>query len=185
MSDNNMDSRVDLNKNSEADIQRETAERVYSQPQQNNNQNIDLNKSNIDLNKQPQQQQGNYTSFGNQPFGYGFNPNNFNQNMSGMYGGPIGNNNRASVHGSPKLNFENYTMFLVFSIIEFICCSWITGVIALIFTILANQKYQQNDMAGFESNYKVAKIVLWIGLAISALITVFFVLYFIIMIALV
>lgn len=188
MSDNNnMDNRVDLNKNSEADIQRETVERVYSQPQQNNNQNIDLNKSNIDLNKQPQQQ-GNYNSFGNQPFGNGFNSNNFNQNMSGMYGmygGPIGNNNRASVQGSPKLNFENYTMFLVFSIIEFICCSWITGVIALIFTILANQKYQQNDMAGFESNYKVAKIVLWIGLAISALITVFFVLYFIIMIALV
>lgn len=187
MSDNNIDNRVDLNKNSEADIQRETVERVYSQPQQNNNQNIDLNKSNIDLNKQ-QQQQGNYNSFGNQPFGNGFNSNNFNQNMSGMYGGPVGNNNGmnfgTSAQGGPKFNFENYTMFLVFSIIEFICCSWITGVLALIFTLLANQKYQQNDMMGFESNYKTAKIMLWIGLAISVLITVFFILYFLFILAL-
>lgn len=181
MSDNNIDNRVDLNKNSEADIQKETVEKVYSQPQQNNNQNIDLNK-------QTQQQQGNYTSFGNQPFGYESNPNNFNQNMNGMYAGPVGNNNSMNfgtpVQGDPKCNFENYTAFLVFSIIEFICCSWITGILALVFTLLANQKYQQNDMMGFESNYKTAKIMLWVGLAISVLITVFFILYFLFILAL-
>lgn len=188
---NNIDNRVDLNKNSEADIQRETVERVYSQTQQNGNPNIDLNKSNIDLNKQSQQQQqGNYTSFGNQPFGNGYNPNNLNQNMSGMYGGPVGYNNGnytnnfgSPAQGGPKFNFPNFTMFIVFSILEFFCCSWIPGVIAFVFTMLANQKYQQNDMAGFESNYKVAKITLWIGLALAVAITIFYILYFILIIA--
>lgn len=191
---NNIDNKVDLNKNSEADIQKETVERVYSQPFGNPNQNIDLNKQNqnpnIDMNKQQSQNTGNPNmtfdrnmggpSYNNGNYqGFGYNPQNNinnNPNNNGMY------NN--SVNMVPKRNFENYTTFLVFSIIEFICCSWITGILALVFTMSANQKYQQNDMMGFESNYKTAKIMLWVGLAISVLITVFSVLYFIFILAL-
>lgn len=61
----------------------------------------------------------------------------------------------------------NTTLWIALSVIEIItCCSFIPGVIALIFAIIANNKKNQGNYAEAVSNLKISKIVFFIGIGI-------------------
>lgn len=75
--------------------------------------------------------------------------------------------------GQPQYNYNTpqqnpvFTKYLVLSILEMICCCQITGVIALVLTILANSDFKAGNFVGFESKTKSAKTTLIVGLVIG------------------
>lgn len=75
----------------------------------------------------------------------------------------------------------NFTMYLILSIAELLCCSFITGIIALILTIMANSAYKIGNMIDYQSKMKISKILLIVGLCIGIIMYVLiFVIFFVI-----
>ena len=81
-------------------------------------------------------------------------------------------NNMNGYNNQIQGSTPGFAKYLTFSILEILCCSWIPGVIALVFIILFNTAYRRNDMAEYESKKKAAKITLWIGLIVGIVINV-------------
>ena len=70
----------------------------------------------------------------------------------------------------------NTTLWIILSVIEIVlCCSTVTGVIALIFSIIANNKKNQGNYAEAASNLKTAKVVFFVGLALFVFGIIFFI----------
>ena len=68
---------------------------------------------------------------------------------------------------------------LILSIVQLLCCCQITGILSLVFVIMANGDFKQGNMMGYQAGTKRAKttrIVGWIlGAVVSIAITVFYV----------
>lgn len=62
----------------------------------------------------------------------------------------------------------NTGLWIVLSVIELCCCNSIGGIIALVFSIIANASVDKGDFADAISKLKIAKIAFWIGFGISA-----------------
>ena len=93
-------------------------------------------------------------------------PNENDKQASGAYYNSIPENDPyvAQTPGEASLNT---TLWIVLSVIEIVtCCSFIPGVIALIFAIIANNKKNQGNYAEAVSNLKISKIVFFIGIGI-------------------
>ena len=92
-----------------------------------------------------------------------------NQNMNNM--GDMGRNfnNQFNYGADTQNNGETpgFVKYLILSILETLCCSWIPGVIGIIFTVLFNSAYKSGNIADYKSKKKIAKVALWIGLALG------------------
>ena len=63
-----------------------------------------------------------------------------------------------------------FTKYLILSIIQLLCCCQITGIIALVFTILANSSFKIGNLVDYQSKIKSAKTVLTVGWIVAAVI---------------
>ena len=73
----------------------------------------------------------------------------------------------------PNMNQQSapeFTKYLILSIIQLLCCNQITGVIAIVFTVLANSAFKVGSMIDYQSKTKAAKTTLTVGWIISAII---------------
>lgn len=70
-------------------------------------------------------------------------------------------------------NSPSFGMWLTLSILCAIFASRICGIIAIIFIVVANSAYKNGNLAEYQYNLKIVKIVLTIGLVVGI---VFFVL---------
>lgn len=78
----------------------------------------------------------------------------------------MGNNIPANNTG----NAPAFVTLLVLSIIQTCCCcNLITGILALVFTFLANSSYKEGNDEKYEFNKKVAIISLCVGLGLTIL----------------
>lgn len=66
-----------------------------------------------------------------------------------------------------------FTKDLVFSIIQLLCCNQITGVISLVFVILANSAFRVGNVADYQAKTKAAKVSRIIGWILGVLIYIF------------
>lgn len=64
----------------------------------------------------------------------------------------------------------NFTKWLILSIFQLFCCNQITGIIALVFAILANNDWKAGKFDESSRKYKNAKISIVVGFIIGALI---------------
>ena len=89
-----------------------------------------------------------------------------NKKTSGAYYNSIPENNPYNPQTTDEASL-NTTLWIALSVIEIItCCSFVPGVIALIFAIIANNKKNQGNYAEAVSNLKISKIVFFIGIGI-------------------
>lgn len=122
------------------------------------------------------------TSYGDNSYGdNSYGTNSYGNNSYSMpqygaqYGTPYGGTPRDE-NGNPLKN--RFGMKMVFSILEILSCclgsliTTIFGIIALVFTCKANTSYKEGDTRGFKSSAKVSAVLLWIGLAIDAIILI-------------
>lgn len=78
--------------------------------------------------------------------------------------------------GRPLKN--NFGMKLTFSILEFLCCcgcniiTMIMGILGCIFTVQANNAYEESRWEEFRSKSKTASIFLWIGFGFAVFYTI-------------
>ena len=121
-------------------------------------------------NQQPNEQQLNGTQggAGNQQM-YQSNPN-MGTNGGQMYGGQMnginyGNNGMGINPNAGKL--PNFTTYLVLSILETLCCCWVTGVIGIVFCCLANSSWKAGNTNDAYTKLHTTKIVLIIGLIVG------------------
>lgn len=95
---------------------------------------------------------------------------------NGYYNQGMGQPNPA-----PQINPQSapeFTKYLVLSIIQLLCCNQITGIVALVFTILANSAFKIGNILDYQSKIKGAKTTLLIGWIVGILLYVFiFVIY--------
>ena len=63
-----------------------------------------------------------------------------------------------------------FTKYLILSIIQLLCCCQITGIIALVFTILANSSFKIGNLVDYQSKIQSAKTVLTVGWIVAAVI---------------
>lgn len=73
----------------------------------------------------------------------------------------------------PQMNPQStpeFTKCLVLSIIQMLCCCQITGIIALVFTILANSAFKIGNFADYQAKIKGAKTTLTVGWIVAAVI---------------
>lgn len=74
---------------------------------------------------------------------------------------------------TPNMNPQSapeFTKNLTLSIVQLLCCNQITGVLAIIFTVLANSAFKMGNMIDYQSKNNAAKTTLRIGWIISAII---------------
>ena len=71
-----------------------------------------------------------------------------------------------------KTNAPEYGKNLGLSIFQMICCCQVTGLIALVVTLIANSDYRAGKMDDYESKMKNANIALIAGWIIGAIVTI-------------
>lgn len=116
----------------------------------------------------------NQNMYGQQP-----NINQQAQKVDPMYGNNMQGTNMQGygVNMAPKNPL--FTKWLIISILQFLCCNNITGLISLILTIIADSDFKKGMMAEYESKMKGAKIATIIGLITGLLIYLFVIIYYI------
>lgn len=95
----------------------------------------------------------------------------FNQNQSNYDG----------MGQMPQMNTQStpgFTKYLILSILQMLCCCQITGIIALVFTILANSAFKIGNLAEYQSKIKGAKTTLIVGLIVAAVIYIIFIIVY-------
>ena len=118
-------------------------------------------------------------AYGGNAYGnYGYNNSAYNQQRYANLGGVM-----VDEQGNPLKNRFALKLTLSIIMILFCCCSMspvvmIFGVIALIFTCLANSSYKAGNPVQFRSRAKVSTILLWVGGGIMALIMIIYVALF-------
>lgn len=83
--------------------------------------------------------------------------------------------------GDGNIN-QNYarpslTPYIVCSIVQLLCCNSITGVIALVFSLIARDKFSSGDTASGSDYMKYAKWTLIIGFILAAIIWILAICY--------
>lgn len=66
----------------------------------------------------------------------------------------------------------NTVLWIILSAVEIFTCCQLTGIISLIFSIIAHVSAEKGDFADAASKLKAAKISFWIGLALGILVIV-------------
>lgn len=97
-------------------------------------------------------------------------------NNASQFGGPQGLNNGNQFNTNQNTNdfgttfnlmfsggSPEFIKYVIFSILEMICCNQIFGAVALVFTLLANADYGKGNIAKYQSNIKGVKLTLIIG----------------------
>jgi hypothetical protein len=80
------------------------------------------------------------------------------------------NNNQYNVNSNQyNESIHNHVMYLVLSILGLLCCCPLTGVIALVSEIYANQDFKAGRMDFAEKRQKVAKVALIVGIVVFVL----------------
>lgn len=75
---------------------------------------------------------------------------------------------------NPHAEIEDQSvLYIVLSALSLFFCNQITGIIALIFSILGTTDYNRGDYGAAKEKWKICKITLWIGLGITIAILVF------------
>ena len=96
--------------------------------------------------------------------------NGMESNMQNNMNGNFNNQEMNNMNGMGNMNMQGsnptFTKYLILSILELFCCCQITGIIALVFTCIADSAWG-NDMFKYEQDTKRAKTTLIIGLAIG------------------
>lgn len=70
---------------------------------------------------------------------------------------------------------DRSALYLVLSIVQIFFCNIITGIFALIFTLMGNNNYKNKEYAKAIKNWQSAKISLILGLVLSVLAIAFFI----------
>lgn len=65
---------------------------------------------------------------------------------------------------------NKFGLMLGLSIAELCCCFPITGIIGIIFAVIANNAYKAGDYETYEAKAKTVKIVLLVGLGLGIVI---------------
>lgn len=68
---------------------------------------------------------------------------------------------------------NKWTTYLVFSIIAFLCCNQIAGIIGIIFAALANSDYNAGRYDEYNQKLNISKWALIIGVIIGVIVIVF------------
>ena len=80
-------------------------------------------------------------------------------------------------------DFPDFTKRIILSIVQLLCCCQITGIISLVFFILANNSYKAGIDEDYNAKCKIAKtsqIIGWIlGIGVLMLALLYYVLMFI------
>jgi hypothetical protein len=77
---------------------------------------------------------------------------------------------------SPPNGLENkWSTYLVLSILSFLCCNQISGIVGIIFSCMANNDYTAGKYESYKKNIKVVKLALIIGLVFSLIVGLFYV----------
>lgn len=71
------------------------------------------------------------------------------------------------------------TPYIVLSIVQIMCCSTVTGVIALVFALISNDKFDKGDVNSGTSFLNYSKWTLIIGFAFTAILVLFIICYFV------
>ncbi len=108
--------------------------------------------------------QGYQQGYQQQGYQQGYQQQGYQQN--GYYSAP----QRPQGNGG---NAPAFMTLLVLAILETCCCNTITGVIAIIFAIIANNSYKSGDIEDYESKKKIATIVLIVGVVLYVVIMIF------------
>ena len=79
----------------------------------------------------------------------------------------MGNNMNGYNQNMPVGSAPEFTKYLILSIVEMICCCQITGIIGIVFAVMANSAFKIGNMMDYQAKIKNTKTTLLIGLAIG------------------
>ena len=115
---------------------------------------------------------------------YGQNMGNPGMNNQNMYGQNMGNPGMNNQVYAPAPKNPAFVTWLTLSILQLLCCNQITGIISLIFTILADSDFKRGMMTEYNSKMKGAKIATIIGIIIGVLLYAFVFIYYVLILGL-
>lgn len=72
----------------------------------------------------------------------------------------------------------DFTKTLILSIVQMLCCCQITGIIALIFTIIANSAFKSGNMNEYYTKQKSAKTALKVGWIIGVVVVLLMIVFY-------
>ena len=101
------------------------------------------------------------------------------KDMYGQQGAYMGNGQPMYNQAIPPKN-PSLTTWLIISILQIFCCNNITGIISLIFTILADSDFKKGLIAEYDSKMKAAKIATIVGVISGVIIAICLIIYYII-----
>jgi hypothetical protein len=87
--------------------------------------------------------------------------------------------NTASPNTERRQADLDITKYIAYGFIEIFFCSWLCGLLGIIFADYAKNAYSKQDMDGSAKYLKYARTSLIIGLVIKIVLILFFVMYFI------
>lgn len=61
---------------------------------------------------------------------------------------------------------DESVLYIILSILSLFCCNQITGIISLIFAIMATSDYNHGDYKSAQEKWKICKITLLVGVAL-------------------
>ena len=87
-------------------------------------------------------------------------------------------------YNQPQQQNPTFTKDLIFSIFQLLCCCQITGILSLIFVILANTAFKQGNYMEYQAKTKTAKTTRIIGYILGGVITIGCTIFYIVAIVL-
>lgn len=108
----------------------------------------------------------------------GYNSNGYNGNYSqNNYASNPGVNGYQTQQPMNNGKVPKFVMWLVFGIIQVLCCNQITGVLTIVFDCLARNAYKAGNFADYYSKLKVCKIATIIGVIIGIVVNIVVIIY--------
>ena len=78
-----------------------------------------------------------------------------------------GTNNYGYQPNMPVGSAPEFTKYLILSILEMVCCCQITGIIGIVFVVMANSAFKMGNMMDYQVKIKNVKTTLLVGLIIG------------------
>jgi len=66
------------------------------------------------------------------------------------------------------MNENLSTKYIIWGVIQIICCNQITGIATLILALLANSDYAKGEMESHNNKIHTCKILTWVGIITGA-----------------
>jgi len=80
--------------------------------------------------------------------------------------GAVLKNETQDVKHNSNIIEDETVLYIILSILSLFCCNQITGIISLIFSIMASSDYKRGDYKDAQEKWKICKITLLIGVAL-------------------